>query len=144
MNIEQAMGVFMPSDANLVLTAEVKRLRLQRELLGKEITRLINYSPSLMGFHRDIGFILDEIDAEEKEMTIDEIIIHVDVTAPASSQRAQLVAEIRRLRVVSEVKTEKINRQDEKIGELHERLDILGNMVREVSKEFGTYARSTN
>ncbi len=144
MNVEEAMTVSYPSKANLVLVAEVKRLREQRELLGKEVTRLINCSPNLMGFRRGIGSILDEIDTEEKEMTIDEIIVHVDVVAPVSCQRVQLIAEIRRLRAVSEVKTEKINRQDKKIGELHERLDILGNMVREVSKEFGTYARPTN
>ncbi|KKM88752.1 hypothetical protein LCGC14_1255600 [marine sediment metagenome] len=100
MNADQAvsnvenMGPRVIAEAG-VLAKEVKRLRLQRELLGEEVNRLANrISEPLCGFSIGIGSILKEIDAkeqEEEQITVDQVISGVGKCCAIKARREKVL-----------------------------------------------------
>ncbi len=124
MNVEQAMGVSMPSDANRVLTAEVKRLREHRLALYDMI-------PDLAGIPIAIWQEIHEQEEkeEDKEITVMQAISDVTDHNTATPQELVLVKKVNRLRM-------QYMEQNVIIGKLR---TSLGGI-----REMATNARSTN
>ncbi len=138
MNVEEAFELSergFGSALGKILATEVKRLREQRRLLCEEMS-------GYKVFSVDAKNIWEEVQKEEKKMTVDQAIRNIEQLGPYTSREVStLIAEIKRLREFDNERASVIKEKNEEIKYLQEDIKIKDELWKENRKKLGREVR---